>query len=260
MSKKRVFLFDMDGTLTPPRKSIEQPVIEALLKLTKIGKVGVVTGSDYDYVIEQFGAALKILDKDKVDILPCNGTKKYVAENGKYSLEYQVDMIKTLGRDKYNAILFVCSQWQNVIMNRWPTLPYTGTFLQFRGSLLNWCPIGRSANHMQRKEWVECDNKHSIRKIYADVLESRIFDLGIAATEALGGATSVDVYPVGWDKTHAISHYRNDDVFFVGDKCQPGGNDFQIYKALKEKGRSFETANPSETCEIIKNFLEKYEE
>ena len=49
----RIVLFDMDGTLTPPRQSIDKKTEEALISLSKITKIGILTGSDYAYVMQQ---------------------------------------------------------------------------------------------------------------------------------------------------------------------------------------------------------------
>ena len=40
-------------------------------------------------------------------------------------------------------------------------------------------------------------------------------------------------------------------MFFVGDRCSPDGNDYEIYEHLAPAGRSFETSGPEETIEII---------
>lgn len=257
MKKEKVFLFDMDGTLTPVRGQIEPKVAEALKKLVRVGKVGIVTGSDFEYVSEQVIPGLNLLDKKRVEILPCNGTKKYLSDGEEYSLESQVDMVQELGRSQFNELLRVCSQWQSEIMHKFFVLPYTGTFLQFRGSLLNWCPIGRSATADQREVWVDFDRKNIIRVKYAELLRDYLRDSNMNVTVALGGSTSIDIYPTGWDKTYALRHYEGKDVFFVGDKCKPGGNDYHIYKKLQSSSRSFETKNTDETCKIILSLIER---
>ena len=35
-------------------------------------------------------------------------------------------------------------------------------------------------------------------------------------TVALGGSTSFDIYPDGWNKTYGLKHYKDKRVFFVG--------------------------------------------
>ena len=53
MNKKHLCLFDMDGTLTPVREKISQPMIESLRALEKVSDIGIVTGSGMNYVREQ---------------------------------------------------------------------------------------------------------------------------------------------------------------------------------------------------------------
>ena len=51
---KNIVLFDMDGTLTPARQSMERPVTDKLIQLQRAGfEIGIVTGSDLEYVKEQ---------------------------------------------------------------------------------------------------------------------------------------------------------------------------------------------------------------
>ena len=62
-----------------------------------------------------------------------------------------------------------------------------------------------------------------------------------------------DIFPEGWDKTYVLKHFPESDwdVFFVGDRCSPSGNDWELYNHLQPLGRSFETSGPEETVEII---------
>ena len=54
--KKIIVLFDVDGTLTPARKQMENHMVETLAKLKASGvSVGVVSGSDYKKIAEQIG-------------------------------------------------------------------------------------------------------------------------------------------------------------------------------------------------------------
>ncbi len=53
--KKILALFDVDGTLTEPRKKISSTMKEHMEKLGKIITIGVVGGSDMNKQIEQLG-------------------------------------------------------------------------------------------------------------------------------------------------------------------------------------------------------------
>uniref|UniRef100_A0A9L0R182 Phosphomannomutase n=1 Tax=Equus caballus TaxID=9796 RepID=A0A9L0R182_HORSE len=48
-------LFDVDGTLTPPRQKITKEMDDFLQKLRQKIKIGVVGGSDFEKVQEQLG-------------------------------------------------------------------------------------------------------------------------------------------------------------------------------------------------------------
>ena len=251
---EKIFLFDMDGTLTPPRKQIEGKVVRALRTLSSIGKIGVVTGSDYDYVKQQIFSAFEVggIPVDRAILLPCNGTKRYDATPSRsFALTSEVNMIEELSQESYNHILRFASSWQASIMASYRDLPYTGTFLQYRGSLLNWCPIGREAGDRERTAWIEFDKKYKVRECYAELLENKMEGCTIPATVALGGSTSLDIYPNGWDKTYSLNHFKNEEVYFAGDKCMQGGNDWHLFEELKKVGRAYEVKTTQDTVDLI---------
>ena len=84
-------------------------------------------------------------------------------------------------------------------------------------------------------------------------MNTEIKNRAIPLTLKLGGDTSFDIYPRGWDKTFALKHFNRPDwnFWFVGDRCYPEGNDYEIFELLKDTGRAFETSGPDETLEII---------
>ena len=70
-------------------------------------------------------------------------------------------------------------------------------------------------------------------------------------TIKLGGETSFDIYPKGWDKTFALQHFEDYQCWFVGDRCGENGNDQAIYERLRVHGRSFEVRSTKETLNLI---------
>ena len=91
-------------------------------------------------------------------------------------------------------------------------------------------------------------------------LNKVIKERNMCITAALGGSTSFDIYPTGWDKTYVLKHLTlYDQIYFVGDKCKPGGNDHALYEKLKKinKHNSFETESPENTVEIIEELMRK---
>ena len=260
----KIVLFDMDGTITPPRQPIQRDMIAQLRRLDK-HDIGIVTGSDFEYLHQQCKKLFEAIYLTCYwSLFPCNGTKKYVISEGgtrdnkKWEAVYEVDMRKVIGSGVYNDLICQLTAFQLEIINEFTnpisenTIDLSGTFFQYRDSMLNWCPIGRSANTAQRTKWIEADKKFCIREQMRDkILQKARFSY---IDVALGGETSLDIYPKGWDKTYVMRHLdRYEEVYFVGDACHLGGNDHTLYKHLKEK--AFHTSGPEETLEIIKKLI-----
>ena len=129
--------------------------------------------------------------------------------------------------------------------------PVSGNFISYRNSLLNFCPPGRDATNDDREKFENVDKELSIRKRLLKKLRKDLKEEGIESIDCtLGGYTSIDIYPTGWDKTYALRYFKGRDVWFVGDRARdPSGNDYEIHKACEP--RSFHTNSPITTDSII---------
>ena len=258
----RVVLFDMDGTLTPPRDQFDRTLLVPLRNLSQFAQLGVLTGSDINYVNQQMEYVLKRSELVYcMHILPCNGTKWYPPPHQLddwYNIKHNADMRVTLGEAKYRTLVSTLLNLQSHISSL--DIPLSGEFIQYRGSMINWCPIGRSATSKDREKFTNYDTKSFIRKDYLKRLQRKLSLAGLEKdiTCALGGDTSFDIYPAGWDKTYALRHFENHEVWFVGDRCEQDGNDKQIYDALASKGRAYKTSGIDNTKEIINNLVDRF--
>ena len=263
---ENIILFDMDGTLTKPRQKIQIPVINKLIDILESGHhVGIVTGSPENYIDEQLSKFLSEIVShynhlaQRLHLLPCNGTKYIVFEDKHRKEVASNNMATNLPEGSFNSIMAALIQLQSTLTDLLLSsgLSLTGNFIQYRGSMINWCPVGRNANHEERAAFVEYDKLTNFRNDLKNVIEEWFEEnkLSNELTVALGGSTSFDIYPTGWDKTYALKRFPEKLCWFVGDKCQPGGNDQHLYDELKPMGRSFETKNPTETIEIIEGIL-----
>tara|TARA_Y100000593_G_C4292236_1_gene328858 strand:+ start:79 stop:891 length:813 start_codon:yes stop_codon:yes gene_type:complete len=255
--KNTLVLLDVDGTLTEARQPIKKRMLVALHHLAKECEIAFLTGSGMEYIKEQLWPALndKVI-RDNCHLLPCNGTE-YIIPSGdeEYGLSFKTlskeIMRKKIGDDIfYNIIREIC-KLQNDLIKENISLPVTGHFVQNRQSMINWCPIGRNANTTERDVFEALDKTFKIREKYLEILTSYTEDMGV--TVKLGGDTSFDIYPTGWDKTYALTHFDQSqwDFWFIGDRCEPLGNDYEIYEALKHKRRAFKTTGPTETVDLI---------
>lgn len=252
---RKIVLFDMDGTLTPPRKQINADMIRALKNLEKEYEIGIVTGSDFEYIKQQIEPALDIggLRLSTLHLFPCNGTKYYQWKNNKFECIYSADMIETIGKENYRYLLQSLFSGQ-LLISLEHSLPYTGTFFHYRGSMLNWCPIGRSSGDEERKAWIDTDNKLKIRDHYVDFIKETVDKKSMNLQVARGGSTSFDIFPSGWDKTYVLKHLDDfKEIIFVGDSCEDGGNDYELYTFLKDGDdtQSYTTTDPLVTAKIV---------
>jgi phosphomannomutase len=262
MNKKHIVLFDMDGTLTKPRDIFDKRLFPPLRELSKHAEIGIVTGSDYDYLYEQMNRLIRFSElRYCTHLLPCNGTKHYTPPrqlDDTYKLIHEMDMEKHLGSQCFRQLLMIlCSQQETMCYN--DEIPLTGHFISYRGSMINWCPIGRNADHKQRNKFIKLDNSSapSLRKRELDKINYKInLICNNRVIIKLGGETSFDIYPKGWDKTYALNHFKDHICWFVGDRCEDGGNDKEIYELLKKDNRGFITNSTKQTAEIIKTISE----
>jgi phosphomannomutase len=256
---KKIVLFDMDGTLTPAREKMSMKMCKKLGDLQSLGfEIGIVTGSDMDYLKQQCDilSCIGPVDASLVHYMPCNGTKYYRLVDSRFQLQYSLDMKEEIKNKNYNVLLRKILNLQSTIANNYPEMPLTGNFINYRGSMINWCPIGRLANSKERQLWSRLDRRYEIRKTWLSILRRSLNQIDLEnVVIKLGGETSFDIYPEGWDKTYAFKNFKDyKKIYFVGDRCQAYvGNDYEAYMLAGDKG--FCTTGPDQTYNIINKII-----
>ena len=247
MKNNTIVLLDMDGTLSLSRQPVDpDQMLAPLVELASYVDIGIVTGSGLNYVTEQIACLLNHPLLTNLHLLPCNGTQYY---DSRLNLIYETNMRTHMGKDDYETMVRTVLTLQSEIVNKYP-IPLTGHFLDFRSSMLNWCLSGRDSETEQRERFVRMDRQWMIRKNYLNEFLEKV---PVEVFAALGGETSIDVYPLGWDKTYALRHFPDWEVYFLGDRCIGDGNDRQICEALG--GWCYPVSDPEDTVSVIKNIL-----
>jgi len=243
---KTLCLFDVDGTLSPPRQSASAEVLEILQAARKKVVIGFVGGSDLPKITEQ----LAIDDEpviDKFDFgFPENGLTAYKLGQ---PLPPQ-SFIKFLGEDRYKRLVnFILHYVADI------DIPIKrGTFVEFRNGMINVSPLGRNATVQERYDFEKYDLEHGIRKQFVRVLQEKFADFGL--TYSIGGQISFDVFPIGWDKTYALDRVKDEgfaEIHFFGDKTYKGGNDYEIFTDPRTIGHA--VTSPSDTIRILKELF-----
>lgn len=241
-NEKQFFLFDVDGTLTEPRKPIDERIVTMLkeLKTKPNYSIGVVGGSDYSKIIEQ------IKYPEMFDYMFCeNGLVAY--KNNE--LFFSESIVNFLGEKKLKQLINYCL----VYIAKLDIPIKRGTFIEFRKGLLNISPIGRNCSYHERMEFAIYNMEYQILETFRNNLlkEFESFNL----TFSIGGQISIDCFPKGWDKRFCLKHVEGkfSRIHFIGDKTNKGGNDYEIYNDTRVIGYSVKT--PEDTIELLKNFL-----
>merc|ERR1712037_1095088 len=208
MTKKVIALFDVDGTLTVPRKAITQEMHDFMQELQKHVTVGIVGGSDYKKITEQLGACSDV-PIEKI------GEEK--------------------NQDLTNHIFKLMADIRLPVKR--------GTFIELRKGMINVSPIGRQCSQAERDAFDQMDKTAKIRPAMVSSLKEKFGD---QLTFSIGGQISFDVFPTGWDKTYCLQFLEEyDEVYFFGDKTFKGGNNYEIFEAERTKGNT--VTSPDDT-------------
>ncbi|KAK1559660.1 hypothetical protein Q3G72_017003 [Acer saccharum] len=233
-----IALFDVDGTLTAPRKVTTPKMLEFMRELRKVITVGVVGGSDLIKISEQLGNSV-INDYDYV--FSENGLVAH--KDGKLT---GTESLKSfLGDEKLKELINFTLHYiadLDIPIKR-------GTFIEFRSGMINVSPIGRNCSQEERDEFEKYDKVHNIRPKMVSVLREKFAHFNL--TFSIGGQISFDVFPQGWDKTYCLRYLDEfQEIHFFGDKTYKGGNDHEIYESERTVGHT--VTSPDDTMEQCK--------
>jgi len=233
------YLFDVDGTLTPSRRSMDPEFRIWFCEFMSTNDVFLVTGSDYAKTVEQLGTTIT----ENVEcVYGCSGNDVWKNGRNVWYNNWQLPVIaETFLTQCLNESMFEIR---------------TGNHLERRPGMVNFSIIGRNATHEQRKQYIEHDTKYNERN---QIVEAFNMMFGDEITATAGGETGLDIYPVGKDKAQIIDDFSEyDTIFFFGDRCDPAGNDYtlaQAVSALSGRGSYYHVDGWIDTYEKLQKML-----
>lgn len=232
-----IYVFDMDGTLTPARKVMTDEFKQDFLPWLNTHKAFIATGSDFAKVEEQ-------MPKDIINAF----TGIYCAmgnalwQNGKYAylrdIKPEVELLEDLENFRKNT-----------------KYPYTlfDNYIEKRTGALNFCVLGRNCPYEERERYTAWDSLNGERKEIQKFLSEKYPQYDFS----LGGNISIDIVKKGCGKGQIAKELRNEypteTIVFLGDRTFEGGNDYELACALREYGNTkvVQVENPDDVLEYL---------
>jgi len=231
-----MFLFDVDGTLTPSRKKIDKEFSKFFSNFCKNNDVYLVTGSDRDKTVEQLGKSL--YNKAK-RVYNCSGNSVWVKNKNVHTSEWNCPC--------------VLSSYLELELNASKFKLKTGKHVEERPGCINFSILGRGEGNMKyRSEYVAWDKDAEERDKLAQNIRRLFPDLSVT----VGGETGLDISPKGHDKSQILHDFEtHDTITFFGDKTFVGGNDYSIAHAIitNDRGIVHQVSDFNETWGILKS-------
>ncbi len=231
------YLFDIDGTLTPPRLKIEAEFEKFFFNWMLNKDVYLVTGSDMKKVKEQLSERI---------INACSGIFCSMANE----LYIKGELVYTNELDL--PVQLVGYLQDKIKSTKYPDICHE--HFEFRTGMLNYSVIGRDCTQEQRIHYYEWDKGSKEREEIASYINDTFGNV----EAAVGGQISIDIQNKGNNKSLAskwIRHNVGGQIIFFGDRTFKGGNDYDICVDIKEHkdGSFYQIENQTQ----IKSLLEK---
>lgn len=223
--RKTLIAFDLDDTLAVTKSPISDKMAELLGRLLNNYEICVITGGKFEQIKKQVIDRLEV-DKEKlhrVHAMPTCGTRYYRYDDltAKWAKQYANDLTD-LQKTKIIMVLEEAAK----ALGYWEPKPY-GEIIEDRGSQITYSALGQLAPSEAKYAWdPDGLKKHAIRDYAANKLD----DLEVR----VGGTTSVDVTKIGIDKAYGMKklieelNISKDQLLFIGDKLEEGGNDYPV--------------------------------
>lgn len=247
---KKVIAFDQDDTLNITKLPVDETMADLLTRLLDTYHVCVISGTDWDTMKKNDVAPLVNATPEQLShlhIMPTTGTQYWHYVKGEWKREYAHFL-----SDEQVAKITASLEKAVKSLGYWCENP-TGEIIENRGSQITYSALGQWATPEDKYAW---DPDQEKRKKIVELITPELADINIKI--GIGGTTSVDITMPGIDKAYGMRQlmeqtgYKMEEILFIGDKLQPGGNDYPV----KEMGMdTIEVTNHEDTNWVLRGIL-----
>ena len=234
-----VYVFDMDGTLTPPRLPMTAEFATLFNKWQKKHICYIATGSDMKKVEEQIPDF----------VINCF--------TGIYTSMGNVLISK--GKVVYQNIFKPEAKLYEMLNEFRNETAYNGklypNYIEERIGMINFSVLGRDCPYSEREKYSSWDKNAKEREKIAEKIRKEFQEYEVS----VGGSISIDITPKGCGKGQIARHlreqYPDDEIIFFGDKTFKGGNDYELaYElSLMDNTKIVQVYSPDEVLKFLES-------
>lgn len=229
---KKVIAFDLDGTLAPSKSHLPDRMAELLGELLEHFQVCVISGGKFGQFEMQLLQGLQVSPEklEKLHLMPTCGTQYFRYNIGNKSWHREYAELLTGSEKKKIA---------DALNKGFDDLGYRakkvyGAEVEDRESQVTFSVLGQDIvaelgeEGVRLKEEWDPDNSKKLK------LRAYIAPLIPEFEVRVGGVTSIDVTKPGIDKAYGMHklmgmlEISREDILFMGDRLQEGGNDYPV--------------------------------
>lgn len=247
MKNYTLIVFDLDGTLAQSKSPLTRAMADQLVRLLSQKQVAVISGCRFGQFETQFLAHLPgEADLSRLFLFPTCGAAFY-RHDGRDWREMYAEHLSPADKERIVAAMHRALDAEGHRPSRvW------GELIEDRGTQITFSALGQEAPLAQKTLWDPDQSKRArIRRRLLEHIDD--FDINY------GGTTSIDITRKGVDKAYGmrkimehLGHAQN-DILFVGDRLEQGGNDHAV---LETGVRCVAVQDSLETLRVIDAILD----
>lgn len=241
--------FDLDDTLAPSKSKVSEELAHLLMEMARVIPVCVISGGRFEQFDQQLLGSLSGTEEEfaNIHLMPTCGTKYFRYKAGRWEMVYTEDLTP----DEVSRSIAALETGAKDLGLWEPDDAVWGARIEDRGSQVTFSALGQEAPVAPKHAWDPTGQK---REVLRERIARELPDLEVRA----GGSTSIDITRRGIDKAYGIREFATiigvdfPDILFVGDRLEPGGNDFPVI-ALGVATRA--VTGPDDTTAFARDFL-----
>ena len=229
---KKLIAFDLDGTLAPSKSPTPELIAKLLNKLLDKFQICIISGGNFNQFQKQL-LSNKYLDQfkfSKLHLMPTCGTRYFIFDikTKEWQKVYAEDFNLTEKRVIIEALM------KGIDILKFREAKTYGELIEDRESQITLSILGQDIVDILGDKGVKIKEEWDPTNKKKEALRSVIAPLIPQFEVKVGGLTSVDVTRPGIDKAYGINKLMKylklskNDILFVGDRLQPGGNDYPV--------------------------------